>query len=404
MSDGMQSFQWSGIDRQGRRISGVLSAADSKDVHSELKKRDIEVVSIEQKKKLNISFTRKKEVKSKDILLFTRYLSTMMAAGLPIIQAIDVIARDQDNEALQEFLTSLRSNIASGKTLAESFSEYPQYFNGLYCNLIKAGEKSGTLDKILARLATYLEKTEALKRKVKKALTYPIAILTVALGVSLILLLYVIPHFQMIFDSFGAKLPAFTLMVIHLSHFVKSYWWLILLAVIAMWMQFKVAFRTNDKFRERVDSFSLRLYIIGPMLKKSIIARFTRTLAITLEAGMPIVDSMKSMSEIMGNTVFSKAILKICDDLISGNQLYVSMSKTKLFPNMAVQMISIGEASGTLSEMLNKVADYYEDEVNHIVDNLSSLLEPLIMVVLGVIVGGFVIAMYLPIFKLGSLF
>lgn len=404
MAENMQSYQWSGIDRQGHRINGVINALDAKEAQSELKKRDIEIVSIQQKYKINLSFIQNHPIKKKDIMLFTRYLSTMMAAGLPIIQAIDVIAKEQENPAFQAFLNTLRSNIASGKTLAESFGQFPEHFNHLYCNLIKAGEQSGTLDRILARLSSYLEKSEALKRKIKKALMYPAAIVTVALGVSLILLLYVIPHFQLIFNSFGAKLPAFTRMVISLSDFVRGYWWMIILAIVVLVWQFRRSLKKNEKIRQKTDSMILKIYIIGPMLQKSIIARFARTLAITLDAGMPIVDSMKAMAEIMENSVFSKAIFKICDDLISGNQLNVSMSKTKLFPSMVVQMVSIGEASGTLSDMLNKIADYYEDDVNHIVDNLGSLLEPMIMVVLGVIVGGFVIAMYLPIFKLGSLF
>lgn len=401
MADDKQAFQWTGLNRQGKRVSGVLQASSLKEAQSELRKMNVEVVKLE--KKAQLFGVRRYKIKPREILLFTRYLSTMITAGLPILQALDVIGREQENPGMQNLVSTMRTNIASGKTLGESFSQFPQHFDELYCSLIKAGEKSGTLDKILKRLADYLEKTEILKRKIKKALTYPTVILFVALGVSLVLLLFVVPQFQAIFSSFGAELPLFTRMVVNFSHFLRSYFLLVIVFVGILITGFRRSLKQSKSVRERVDRAILKIMVIGPLLRKGIISRYTRTLAITLDAGVPIIEAMQLMENIMGNLVYSKAVMQICKDVASGNQLYVSMNNTKLFPNMVVQMISIGETSGALAEMLNKVADYYEEEVNGIVDNLSSLLEPLIMVLLGGIIGTFVVAMYLPIFKLGSI-
>lgn len=409
MSEVRNKYQWTGITSKGARESGVIQAVDMKNAQSELRRIGVEVISLQPKKKSfvgmgsGISVFRKK-VKRKDILLFTRYLSTMLSAGLPVVQALDIIATEQTNPAMQNLIMTLRKNIASGKTLSESFGEFPQYFSELYCSLIKAGEKSGTLDKILLRLGNYLEKTENLRRKIKKALVYPTAILCVAFIVSLILLIFVVPKFQSMFDTFGAKLPMFTLMVVNLSNFVRSYWWLLLLVIIGGIFGLRYALRKSKRLKNIKDHYMLKIFIIGPVLKKGIIARYTRTLSTTLEAGMPIVEGMKSMAPIMGNQEYMDAVVDICRDVTNGHQLSQAMSATKIFPSMAVQMIAVGEASGSLATMLNKVADHYEEEVNTIVDNLSSLLEPLIMLILGVIVGGFVIAMYLPIFRMGSLF
>jgi type IV pilus assembly protein PilC len=408
MADNKQSFQWTGINNQGKRLDGVLQAYDLKDAQSELARMGIEVIGLQSKQGFNFPimkiFAKKSKIKPKDILLFTRYVSTMLTAGLPIVQSLDIISKDQDNPAVQEMIITIRNNIAGGKTLAESFKLYPQHFSDLYCNLISSGEKSGTLEKILKRLGNYLERTESMKRKVKKALVYPAAIVTVALGVSLILLIFVVPQFQKMFASFGAQLPMFTRMIVVLSNFLRSYWWVVTLIVAGIIWGLKRYISQSELAKDVIDRYILKVYLIGNIIQKSVIARFARTLATTLEAGMPIVESMKSMSLVMGNRIYSKAVLEVCNEVANGKQLSVAMGATKLFPNMAIQMIAVGEASGSLSDMLNKVADYYEEEVNGIVDNLSSLLEPVIMVVLGVIVGGFVVAMYLPIFKIGSLF
>lgn len=407
MAENKQSFQWSGINNQGKRLDGVVLATDIKDAQTELSRMGIEVIELAPKRGISFNFKflkSKGKIKPKDILLFTRYISTMLSSGMPIVQALDILSKDSENPAVQEMIISLKNNIAGGKTLAESFKLYPEQFSDLYCNLISAGEKSGTLEKILKRLGGYLERSEMLKRKIKKAMIYPAAIMTVALGVSLILLLFVVPQFQKMFSSFGAQLPWFTRMVVNLSDFLRSYWWLLLMGIVGGVFGMKRYLRESEEARLMLDKAALRLYIIGDVTQKGTIARFARTLATTLEAGMPIVESMRSMSLIMGNRIYSKAVLDICNDVVNGKQLSVAIEATGLFPNMAVQMISVGEASGSLSDMLNKVADYYEEEVNVIVDNLSSLLEPIIMVVLGVIVGTFVVAMYLPIFKIGSLF
>jgi len=405
MADDNQTFQWTGINRQGKRLQGTTQAADSKDAQSELRKQGIEIISIKPKRQFNLAAGKtKKKVKLKNILLFTRYLSTMLSAGLPIIQSLDILSQDQENEAMHSFILALRSNISGGKTLAETFKQHPDMFNELYCSLISTGEKSGTLEKILKRLGIYLERTEYIRSKVKKALIYPAAIISVALLASSILLIFVVPKFEAMFKSFGATLPLFTRIILAISKIMQGYWWLMIIIIVAATWAFKYSMRTSESFHRRVDQWMLKMFVIGPILRKAIIARFTRTLSTTLDAGMPITEAMHSMVSIMGNMIYSEAILKICDDISSGHQLSASMGATKLFPNMVIQMIAVGEASGTLGEMLNKVAEYYEEEVNNIVDNLSSLLEPLIMVVLGVVIGSLIIAMYLPIFKLGSLF
>ncbi|MHB1222299.1 MAG: type II secretion system F family protein [Gammaproteobacteria bacterium] len=408
MSDALQPYQWTGIDARGKRVKGVVEAIDLKDAQLELKKQGVEVITLQLSSesswlKMKI-FTRKKKIKPRDILLFTRYLSTMLAAGLPLVQALDIIGHDQENPEVKAMILSVKSSVEGGKTLAESFSKYPKQFGELYSSLIKAGEKSGTLDKVLNRLGLYLERTEDLKRKIKKALVYPTAIIVVAGLVSLILLLFVVPQFEAMFKSFGGDLPAFTRVVVSLSKVLRSYGWAVLIvSVVGVWWLRRLLQRSAALQRLR-DKWILKMYLIGPVLKNGIIARYARTLATTLEAGMPMVESMNSMAAVMGNRIYSEAVLDVCKDMISGRQLSASMRTTKLFPNMAVQMVAVGEASGTLSAMLHKVADYYEEEVNTTVDNLSNLLEPVIMLVLGVVVGSFVVAMYLPIFKMGSLF
>lgn len=408
MADSLQEFRWTGIDANGNRVSGKLQAQDAKDAQLELKRKGVEIISFQTTRKMSGKvgsiFNRNAKIKPKDILLFTRYVSTMLAAGLPIMQVLEIVGQDQENPTMHSLIAAVRKNVSEGKTLADSFSKYPMHFNELYCNLIRAGETSGTLDKSLNRLGNYMERTENLKRKIKKALVYPIAILSIAMIVSLVLLVFVVPQFQSMFQSFGADLPFFTRMIVNLSNFILKFWWLIIAGIVGLIFWLKWLMRTSEKAKAIRDKYILKLYIIGPIIRQGIIARFTRTLSTTLEAGMPIVESLKSMPEMMGNKIYGEAIERIREEVTKGNQLSAVMAQTKLFPNMVIQMISVGEVSGSLPTMLNKVADYYEEEVNAIVDNLSSLLEPVIMLVLGTIVGVFVVAMYLPIFKLGSLF
>jgi type IV pilus assembly protein PilC len=402
------AFQYTGIDKKGKRVQGTTRAMSLTEAHTELRKQGVEIITIKEKAAakavMGMTMTRTPKVKNKNILLFTRYLSTMLASGLPLLQALDIIGQDQENKSMHAFVAALRSNVSGGKTLAETFKQYPQYFNELYVNLISAGERSGSLDKILKRLGVYLERTETLKGKMKKALIYPAAIISVALIASSIMLILVVPKFATMFKSFGAQLPWFTRIVLAISNFMQHYWWLIVIAIIAGTYLFRYLRRTSPTFERQIDKMILHTFVIGPIITKGIIARFTRTLSTTLDSGMPITEALRSMTGIMGNKIYSEAIKKIADEVTSGHQLNISMNASNLFPNMVIQMISVGEVSGNLGEMLTKIAEYYEEEVNNIVDNLSSLLEPLIMLVLGVVVGSLVIAMYLPIFKLGSLF
>jgi type IV pilus assembly protein PilC len=404
MTISRQQFQWSGINIKGQRETGQIHATDIKEAQNELKKMGIEVISLTPKNVLKIGFRKRYKLKPKDILLFTRHMSAMISSGLTIPQALDIIANDQENPIMQSMLATIRNNVSSGKTLSETFSQYPQYFSELYINLVKAGEKSGSLDKIFNRLGNYLEKTEMLKNKIKRAMIYPSAILVIAGIVSLILLIFVVPQFQEMFANFGAKLPFFTRIILGISIFLRHYGWLLaIVLIVSVWFA-KKNLKRNEKIKDTLDQLALKIFIIGPILKKGIVARYARTLATTLESGMPIVEAMKAMAPIMGNRLYAQNVLKISEDISSGHQLSISMSNTKLFPNMVVQMVAVGEASGSLSEMLNKLADYYEEEVNHMVDNLSSLLEPFIMALLGIIIGSFIVAMYLPIFKMGGLF
>lgn len=403
MADNLEKFQWTGISQQGKRLKGILQASDIKTAEQELRNKEIIVITIVKKTQTSFSISILKEKpKSKDIVLFTRFLSTMLSSGMPIIQALDLIGRDQEKESMKSIIVAIKNNIASGTNLADALSQYPSSFSPLYCNLVRAGEKSGTLDKVLKQLGKYLESTQALKRKIKNALIYPISIVVIALSVSLILLLFVIPEFQKLFTSSGVPLPLVTRSVISFSHFLRETWWIILLGIILLIWGYKTILRKNEKFAYLIDSLKLKLFIIGPILQKSIIARFTSTLAITLSAGLPIVDSMKAMINIMGNRVYAQGVKKISEELTSGHQLSHAMAETKIFPSMAMQMVSVGEVSGELPKMLNNVADYYQEEVDDIANNLSTLLEPIIIVVLGIIIGTFVVAMYLPIFKLGS--
>ncbi len=404
MSDQILSFQWTGINREGKRLKGVIKATDVKVAEAELKTNNVEIISIEQKQalKFSIPWFKRSRIKSRHIFLFTRYLSTMLSAGMPILRALEVLAKDPDNTELQSVILAIRADISEGRTLADSFGKFPRLFDPLYVSLVRAGEKSGTLDKILLRLSMYLEKAENLRAKVKKALIYPCAIVVVAMVVSFILLFFVMPQFQSIFSSYGAKLPVFTRMVLGLSNFLRA-WWYIIFTVLGFGIYtFYYSLKHSEPFAYKFDKFILRVPVVGQVVQKGIIARFASTLAITLDAGLPIIESMRAMSPIMDNRVYSHAIDSLTTDIASGHTLSTSLADTKVFPNIMVQMTAVGEASGTLSKMLENVANFYEQEVNNVVDNLSALLEPIILVILGLIIGSFVIAMYLPIFNLGS--
>jgi len=337
-----------------------------------------------------------------DIATFTRQMATMMKAGVPMLQSLDLIIEGHENPRMRALVDSLKQDVAAGNSLGSALRKQPLYFDDLYCNLVESGEQSGALEALLERVATYKEKTESLKGKIKKAMYYPAAVVVVAIGVSAILLIKVVPQFQEVFSSFGAELPAFTKMVIDLSELLQKDWLIILAVLVASVFGFKEAFKRSAKMRDTVDRWLLKFPIVGNIIYKSAVARFARTLSTTFAAGVPLTDALDSVAGATGNIVFRSATHKIKADVSTGTQLNFSMRSTSIFPPLAVQMTAIGEESGALDAMLDKVANIYEEEVDNLVDSLTSLMEPMIMVVLGVLVGGLVIAMYLPIFQLGS--
>ena len=395
------TFVWSGIDRNGRKSQGEVVATSKALAQAQLRKQGVNAKSLKRKSKPLFSLGAKK-IKPADISIFTRQMATMMKAGVPLVQSFDIVAEGLDNANMRTLVTEIKNEVSAGGGLATSLSRHPKYFDELFCSLVGSGEDSGTLDVMLDRIATYKEKTEALKAKIKKAMTYPIAVVVVAIVVTGILLVKVVPQFAETFSSFGSDLPAFTLFVLGISEAVQAWWFIILLLIMASIWAYSQAMLRSKKFRDRVDSLALKLPIIGGIVHDSVIARFSRTLSTTFAAGVPLVEALESTAGAAGNAVYARAIRQIRDDVTSGTSLYQSIRSTGLFPSMLLQMTSIGEESGSLDEMLGKVADQYEAQVDNAVDSLSSLMEPIIMSILGVLVGGLMIAMYLPIFMLGS--
>jgi type IV pilus assembly protein PilC len=393
-------FKWEGTDKKGARIKGELSGQSPALVKAQLRKQGINPLKVTKKGKS--LFNAGKRIKPMDIALFTRQMATMMKAGVPLLQSFDIIGEGLDNPNMRKLVDEVKQEVAAGNSFATSLRKKPEYFDDLYCNLVDAGEQSGALESLLDRVATYKEKTEALKAKIKKAMNYPIAVIVVAIIVSAILLIKVVPQFQDVFRGFGAELPAFTQMVIDLSEALQKWWYVVLFVIFAAAFILKEAHKKSRKFRDQVDRFVLKVPIVGDIIYKSAVARFARTLSTTFAAGVPLVEALDSVAGATGNVVFVNAVNKIKQDVSSGTQLNFSMRTTGVFPSMAIQMTSIGEESGALDSMLDKVATFYEDEVDNMVDSLTSLMEPMIMAVLGVLVGGLVIAMYLPIFTLGS--
>ncbi len=393
-------YTWEGVDKKGGKLSGEVSGHNLALVKAQLRKQGINFTKV-RKKPVSI-FGKGKKIKPLDIAFFSRQMATMMKAGVPLLQSFDIIAEGAENPNMRALVGSLKQEVSAGNSFATALRQKPEYFDDLFCNLVDAGEQAGALESLLDRVASYKEKTEKLKAKIKKAMTYPIAVLIVAIIVSGILLIKVVPQFQSVFAGFGAELPAFTLMVIGLSDIVQKWW----LAIVGLFFVgaflFKRAYKQSDKFRDNIDRFLLKVPIIGPLIFKSSVARYARTLATTFAAGVPLVEALDSVAGATGNVVFRDAVNKVKQDVSTGMQLNFSMRSTGVFPSLAIQMTAIGEESGALDNMLDKVATYYEDEVDNMVDNLTSLMEPMIMAVLGVIVGGLVIAMYLPIFKLGN--
>lgn len=398
--DPQLDFIWSGIDSHNKRINGVFNAKNATAARNELKRMGIRVTQIKPRPKP--LFNARKTITTADIAIFARQLATMLEAGVPLVQSFDIISRGNSNQAMAELLLAIKTDIEGGDTLAQALAKRPLYFDDLFCNLIAAGEQAGVLETLLGKIATYKEKIESIKKKIKKALTYPIAVLVVAFIVTAILLLFVVPVFEDLFKSFGADLPAFTQLVIHLSAWIQQWWWLILGLSIAGVYTFIYFKKRSRPFNQALDRFLLKIPVIGMILEKSAIARFARTLGTISAAGVPLVEGLVSVAGACGNSIFYDAVMKMRDDVATGQPLQFSMQQTGIFPNMVIQMVAIGEASGSIDAMLVKVASYYEDEVDNLIDNLSSLMEPMIMVILGFLVGSLIVAMYLPIFKLGS--
>lgn len=393
-------YAWEGTDRKGTKMTGELSGQNPALIKAQLRKQGINPGKVRKKTASLFSFGQR--IKAQEIALFTRQMATMMRAGVPLLQSFDIIGEGFDNPAMRKLVDEVKQEVAAGNSFAAALRKKPQYFDELYCNLVDAGEQAGALDTLLERVATYKEKSESLKAKIKKAMTYPLAVVFVAIIVTGILLIKVVPQFESVFKGFGAELPAFTVMVIGLSKFLQDWWWLILGALIAAIFGVRRAFKKSQGFRDWTDTWLLKLPLVGTLMYKSSVARYARTLSTTFAAGVPLVEALESVAGATGNVVFKRAVLRIKQDVSTGMQLNFSMRASGIFPNMAIQMTAIGEESGALDDMLDKVASFYEAEVDNMVDNLTSLMEPFIMVVLGVIVGGLVVAMYLPIFQLGS--
>lgn len=396
----LESYIWEGKDRKGNKSKGELTGSNLALVKAQLRKQGI--IPDKVKKKPKPLFGGSKKITPFDVAMLTRQLATMMKAGVPLVQSFDIVADGLENKGLQELVMGIRNDIASGTSFAGALRKYPRHFDDLYCNLVDSGEKAGALEQMLDRIATYLEKTELLKKKVKKAMTYPIAVVVVAIIVTAILLVKVVPQFESLFGGFGAELPVFTQMVIRLSEWMQSWWFVVLLGITGTIFLFKEAIRRSQTFSDFVDKYTLKLPVVGEILDKSAVAKFGRVLSTTFAAGVPLVDALDSVAGATGNAVYRDAIQQIKTDVSSGTQLQAAMRQQDIFPVMAVQLTAIGEESGNLDEMLSKVAEHYEGVVDDMVDNLTALMEPMIMVVLGVLVGGLIVAMYLPIFQMGQ--
>jgi len=396
----IQAFVWEGKDRKGNKSKGEVSGTNLALVKAQLRKQGI--IPNKVKKKPKPLFGGSKKITPFDIAMFTRQMATMMKAGVPLVQSFDIVTDGLENQGLRELVSAVRNDIASGTSFANALRRHPKHFDDLYCNLVDSGEKAGALETMLARIATYLEKTEILKKKVKKAMTYPAAIVVVAIIVTAILLVKVVPQFESLFQGFGAELPVFTQFIVAISDWMQKWWFIVLLGIIGFIFLFKEAIRRSQRFSDIIDKYVLKLPVVGEILDKSAVAKFGRVLSTTFAAGVPLVDALESVAGATGNAIYRDAVMKIRDDVSSGTQLQASMKSTGVFPVMAVQLTSIGEESGNLDEMLEKVADHYESVVDDMVDNLTALMEPMIMVVLGVLVGGLIIGMYLPIFQMGQ--
>ncbi len=398
--DEVATFLYDGLDKAGKKVKGEVRARTLAAAKAEVRRIGINAKKVRKKPK--DLFGSKGKVEAKDISIFARQLATMMDAGVPLVQAFDLVGNGSENPAMGELVLKIKADVEGGTALADALANQPLYFDDLFCNLVRAGEAAGVLETMLDNIATYKEKTESLKGKIKKAMFYPIAVIVVALLVTSVIMIFVIPQFQSLFSSFGAELPAFTQLVIRISEFMQAYWWLVFgSAGAAIYGLMQLNLRSR-KFREIKDRVVLHLPIIGPIMHKAAVARFARTMSTMFAAGVPLVEALQSVSGATGNAVYANAVLRMREEVATGTNMMTAMKAQNVFPSMVVQMTSIGEESGALDTMLAKVADFYEEEVDNAVDALSSLLEPLIMVILGTLVGGLVVAMYLPIFQMAA--
>jgi type IV pilus assembly protein PilC len=396
----LDAFAWEGVDKQGRKIKGEMDAASVAFVNATLRRQGISPTKVAKRAKP--LFTVKKKIRPKDIAVFTRQLATMVTSGIPIAQAFDIVGKSHENPSMQDLIMSIKQDVESGTNMTEALGKHPLYFDSLYCNLVAAGEQAGILDAILEKIATYKEKIEAIKGKIKSALFYPTAVIVVAFIITAVLLVFVIPQFESLFKGFGADLPALTKLVIDISNGFQEWWYVIIGGIIGTIVFISYTYKRSPKMHHALDRILLRVPVIGVIVKKATIARFSRTLSTMFAAGVPLVEALDAVAGASGNRIYYEGTLTIKSDVSTGRQLQAAMNDTGLFPNMVVQMVAIGEESGELDTMLGKVADFYEQEVDDAVAGLSSLLEPIIMVFLGVVIGGLVIAMYLPIFKMAA--
>lgn len=395
-------FQYEGTDRSGKKTKGEMPGASPQTVKAELRKQGINATKVAKKSESILSKLNQGKITSADITLFTRQMATMMKAGVPLVQSFDIVADGLDNPKLRKLVKEIRSDVSAGNSFASAIRRHPDYFDELFCNLVDSGEQSGALETMLERVATYKEKTESLKAKIKKAMTYPISVICVAFVVSGLLLIKVVPQFEDVFAGFGAELPEFTQMVINLSEFVQAWWFAIVFGVGASVVLIGQIYKRSPAFQRGFDRAIIKAPVVGDIINKSAVARFARTLSTTFAAGVPLVDALKSVSGATGNIVYAEAVDTIAEEVSGGTQLAFAMRATGVWPSMVLQMVSIGEESGSLDAMLDKAASYFEEQVDNAVDSLTDLMEPMIMSVLGVLVGGLIIAMYLPIFQLGS--
>lgn len=401
-SNSLPAFTYEGLDRKGNKVKGEITSKNMALAKVMLRKQGINVTKIAPKKKDILAALKKKKIKSIDITVFTRQLATMIKAGVPLVQGLEIVAEGLENPTMRDVVLGIKSEVEGGNTFAGALRKYPQYFDDLFCSLVASGEQSGQLETMLDRVAIYKEKSELLKQKIKKAMKYPATVIVVAIIVTIILMVKVVPVFQDLFSSFGADLPAFTKMVVSMSKWMQSYWFVLVVGMVVSVGLFMEAKKRSQKFRDFLDRAVLKAPIFGDLIYKSIIARYSRTLATTFAAGVPLIDALESTANATNNVVYRDAVMRIREEVSSGQQLQFAMRTSQRFPPMAVQMVAIGEESGALDSMLDKVATHFENEVDNAVDGLTSMMEPLIMVILGILVGGLVVAMYLPIFQMGS--